>query len=113
MAYILVALCVISLAAGQLLFKTVSGKMSNLSSLLLTYDTAKFFFAAMALYGVSTLLWISALRTLPLSKAYPFMAIGFIIVPIAAHLIFGERLTYLYFIGATIIVCGIIIISIA
>lgn len=113
MSYVLVAICVLSLAIGQLLFKTVSIHMSSLSSLFFDIDVAKYFFAALALYGISTILWIFALKELSLSKAYPFMALGFFIVPVAAHFVFGEPLSYKHLIGAGFIVLGIVVISVS
>lgn len=113
MEYIFVLICVVFLAAGQLLFKRVGSQLSNITSLILDPNIRIFFFSALALYGTSTLLWIWALRTLPLSKAYPFMALGFLIVPIAAYYAFGEPLTYKHLVGSCVIVAGIFIISAA
>ncbi len=113
MNYIFVLICVILLAVGQLLFKKVGSQLSNIGSLILDVNIRSVFFSALFLYAISTLLWIWALRTLPLSKAYPFMALGFLIVPVAAHYAFGEPLTYKHLAGSCVIVIGIFIISAA
>jgi len=50
---------------------------------------------ALVLYAVSVATWVMALRVLPLSVAYPFMALAFILVPIAAVTVFNENLNIL------------------
>lgn len=94
--------------AGQLLFRgaalsaNAAGGFANTKSMVL-------FATAIALYGVMTLLWAHALRELPLAKAYPFMALSFLIIPVAEHLIYGQVLSWSAIIGGVIIVAGIIV----
>ncbi|PBC23461.1 MULTISPECIES: 4-amino-4-deoxy-L-arabinose-phospho-UDP flippase [unclassified Mesorhizobium] len=106
-SYVLVAFCVCALAAGQIIFKVVSGRIHSLSDILLNTGTLMFFASAVALYGGSTLAWIIALRTIPLSQAYLFMAFGFVIVPVAAHFLLGEPLGSNVFFGAALICVGV------
>lgn len=110
-AYILVFVCVLALAAGQLIFKYVGSRVSSLApaELLSQPDVALIFGAGVALYGVTTILWVLALRDLPLSRAYLFVALAFVIVPVGAWLVLGEKLTLNYFIGVALIVSGIVI----
>ena len=110
-AYIYVITCVLVLAAGQLMFKLVSERIDNLSGILLNPNALVIFMGALGLYGFSTLLWVLALRTIPLSKAYPFMAIGFLIVPIAAYFTFGESINRMQILGMLFVVGGLIIVS--
>ena len=94
--------------AGQLLFRgaaltaNVMGGFINPKSLML-------FATAIALYGVMTLLWAHALRELPLAKAYPFMALSFLIIPVAEHLLYGQVLSWAAIAGGMIIVAGIVV----
>jgi drug/metabolite transporter (DMT)-like permease len=106
-SYGLVAFCVCALAAGQIMFKLVSGRTHALMDILSNRETLFIFAAAAALYGASTLAWIVALRSIPLSQAYLFMALGFVIVPVAAHLVFGEPLNLRILFGAALICAGI------
>jgi len=48
---------------------------------------------ALLAYGLSVVTWVMALRVLPLSAAYPLMALAFILVPIAGMTIFKESIT--------------------
>ncbi|MDX2258042.1 MAG: transporter [Hyphomicrobiaceae bacterium] len=66
---------------------------------------------ALAIYGVGTIIWVMVLRVMPLSHAYPFAALGFVIVPAFAAALFGEPITPTYLVGAAMIVGGIIVIS--
>jgi drug/metabolite transporter (DMT)-like permease len=94
--------------AGQLLFRgaalsaNAAGGFFNAKSLLL-------FATAIALYGVMTVLWAHALRELPLAKAYPFMALSFLIIPLAEHLIYGQTVSWAAIFGGMIIVAGIVV----
>jgi drug/metabolite transporter (DMT)-like permease len=69
------------------------------------------FWLALLLYGLATLLWIYLLQFVPLSKAYPFAALGFVFVPALAVVIFGERVTASYVVGVAFVVVGIVISS--
>lgn len=109
LSYLFVGLCVLALAAGQLMFKAVSNRLTDLSAILDDHVSLALFAGALSLYGLSTILWVLALRQLQLSAAYPFMAIGFILVPLAAHYVFGEALGAKQLVGMGLIVIGIIL----
>ena len=111
LAYLLVLGCVAGLAVGQLIFKYVGNRIASLSWSELTAhpDVAAVFAAGVALYGVTTIFWVMALRELPLSRAYVFAALAFVLVPVGAWLVFGEKLTANYMIGVALIVTGIIV----
>ena len=111
LAYILVFICVLALAAGQLIFKYVGNRIVDLSwrDLPAHPDIAAVFALGLLLYGATTVLWIMALRDLPLSRAYMFMSLAFILVPLAASAVFGEILTARFMAGALLIVAGIVV----
>jgi drug/metabolite transporter (DMT)-like permease len=99
------------MAAGQILFKQTAQQAQAMSSLrdILCLFTLPSFWAAVFLYGLATLLWIKIIQVVPLSRAYPFAALGFVIVPLAAMFFFKETLTLRYAIGAGFIVVGILV----
>lgn len=96
------------LASGQILFKQAALKWSQTGGILALLFNS-WFILALTLYGVATLLWVLILRTTPLSLAYPFAALGFIIVPVASYLIFKEEISLSYIFGALMISGGIIL----
>lgn len=100
------------LAVGQTMFKISAMGLpgrSNGPQQLLALAFSPIFWAALVLYGCGTLLWIVILQSVPLSKAYPFAALGFVIVPVLAFVIFGEKLTLGYAFGVGLIVAGIVV----
>ncbi|MEZ5440765.1 MAG: EamA family transporter [Lysobacterales bacterium] len=66
--------------------------------------------AFIAAFGAS-LCWILALKQLDLSKAYPFMALNFLLVSLLAVPLFGETLTFNKLTGMGALVIGLILIS--
>ena len=64
---------------------------------------------ALVVYGVATLLWVYVLRTVPLASAYAIFALAFLIVPLLAHFVLGERLEAQTLVGGAIIVVGVIV----
>ena len=109
--YILILSVVVVIAVGQLLFKTVSQRLGDAGFLTLVTDpkTGLLFLAALTIYGIATFGWVWALRQVPLSTAYLFMALGFVLVPVLAHFTFGEAVTARLAIGTMMIVGGILV----
>jgi drug/metabolite transporter (DMT)-like permease len=107
----LVALiCVLAICVGQLLFKRVSIEIKATGT---WFDGTVLLYAAVAfaIYAGATLLWIYVLRFVDLSRAYPFMALSFAIVPIASAWLFGDKLSVAYFSGVALICAGVVVIS--
>ena len=103
----------ILLSTGQIMFKFVANTTPTLGNFTNFISLAgnPWFYGAMFCYGSSTLLWIYLLQKLPLSYAYPFVAIGFVLIPIFSFFIFNEVLKFQYFVGVIFIILGILIIS--
>ena len=68
-------------------------------------------YMALCVYAVATVFWLYILQRIPLTLAYPFSALAMVLVPIIAVYLFGERLTWSYWIGVIFIFTGIIIIA--
>lgn len=105
------ALFTAMLAAGQLLFKQVglSIRGQPLIDGLLLSTRQPGLYAALALYGLATALWVWILSRVPLSTAYPWVAMGVIVVPILSWWVFDERLSATFWMGVAFIVVGIAI----
>jgi drug/metabolite transporter (DMT)-like permease len=108
-SYLLIALCVVALAIGQIIFKLVGSRITGITDLFTDLGAAALLGTAIGLYGASTLAWVIALRKLPLTQAYIFMSLGFILVPLAAHFLLGEPLAIRVIIGSLIIIVGILV----
>lgn len=66
--------------------------------------------AFVAAFGAS-LCWMLAISRLELSRAYPFMALNFLLVCLLASPLFGEALTTTKVLGLCFVVVGLIILS--
>jgi drug/metabolite transporter (DMT)-like permease len=101
----------LTLAAGQLLFKQTALGIRGLSLAEVPVSLARMpsLYLALFLYGCSTLLWIWILSRMALAQAYPWIAVGMIIVPLLGVLIFGEKLAPLFWVGASLILVGMIL----
>lgn len=58
-------------------------------------------------------LWMVAVRESELGYAYPFMALSFVLVPVAASFLFREPLPPLQFVGLALVVAGVTISALA
>jgi drug/metabolite transporter (DMT)-like permease len=106
MTYLAATACVVCIAIGQILFKLTSVQLQK-SGTYFDPSTATLLFSALALYGLTTLGWIWVLQKIPLGRAYPLMALAFVLVPLASYFIFNERYSLQYIVGMVLIVLGI------
>lgn len=99
------------LALGQLLFKQVGLSIQGrqLVEGLLILATSPAFYAALAVYGIATMLWIFILSRISLSQAYPWVAVGVALVPFLAWLVFDERVGSTYWLGVAFIMFGVLL----
>jgi drug/metabolite transporter (DMT)-like permease len=111
----LLTLFSLMLASGQTVFKMAARTAESLSSVsgFMSLASNAWFWLALALYGGATLLWIYILQKINLVQAYPFVALGFIIVPIAAYFFLGERVNIMYYAGGiALILAGLWLITV-
>ncbi|MCD9047976.1 EamA family transporter [Luteimonas sp. MHLX1A] len=105
-AMILVTLTM--LACGQVLFKLASGAISfTRPETFLSWTLL----VALAIYGLATVLWLAVLARVPLSQAFPFYGLSFLLVPMFARLFLGEAIPSRVWIGGAVIGIGILIAS--
>jgi len=97
------------MTTGQVLFKkaSMSGGGASWQAIFINPWMA----TAITLYGAATILWVWLLKSTPLSVAYPFTALSYVLVPLAAIVIFGEEISWRYAIGGALIVAGILFTS--
>jgi drug/metabolite transporter (DMT)-like permease len=109
MRYVLLVAFALLLSSGQVLFKqaAIAGNAKPFPLALFNGWLA----AALVLYAIATVLWVWILRTTSLSIAYPFVALGFVLVPLAAHYLFGEPFEARHVLGTALIIAGLFVIS--
>jgi multidrug transporter EmrE-like cation transporter len=111
--YVSLTVFTLSLAAGQILFKHVGLAIRNqpfLDGLLLAARQPTLY-AALALYGLSTVLWIWILSRVALMQAYPWVAANVAIVLLIGWFGFGERVYPVFWLGLVLILVGILLIQ--
>jgi drug/metabolite transporter (DMT)-like permease len=110
----LLVLVPVMISFGQFLFKMAGRNLTGqIGRDLLGVAFNPYFIGAMALYGVASFLWVIALSKTDISRAYPFMASGFVIVPLIGFALLGEQLSMPFFLGTALIVGGILVIGMA
>jgi undecaprenyl phosphate-alpha-L-ara4N flippase subunit ArnE len=58
------------------------------------------------------LAWLGVLRRLPISLAYPMLSFNFVLIVLAARLIFHERVPLRHWCGVAAIICGVILLGV-
>ncbi|MBE9169556.1 EamA family transporter [Pleurocapsales cyanobacterium LEGE 06147] len=92
---------------GSLLLK--QSRLVAVNSSFLATLLSPWFLAALVIYSTGLLLFAKALDHLPVSAAVPFSTgLGFILITILSHYLFGERLTTNQLAAASLIFVGAI-----
>jgi undecaprenyl phosphate-alpha-L-ara4N flippase subunit ArnE len=100
------------ISAGQILFKLTSARAGGADAAgLIAVLFDPYLIAALAIYGVGTIVWVYVLKSVPLTVAYPFMALTFCVVPLLAWCLLGEILSLRYLLGAVLIMAGLVVIN--
>lgn len=97
-------------AVGQLTLKAAMNSLGQLQlsvETLLRMATSPLLLIGIAIFGISTLLWLLALTKADLSFAYPFLSLTYIAVLIGGALLFHEQVTVVRVLGFAVIVTGV------
>lgn len=106
---ILVAYAV-AMAFGQILFKAAAlrlGATGSLGERLTALMHNGYFAVSIVLYAALTVVWVWILTFTPLSRAYVFVALSFIITPLFGAALFGEPISIRFVVGIALIAGGL------
>jgi drug/metabolite transporter (DMT)-like permease len=112
---LLVIFAVLAAAGGQLMLKhgmqlaTARARASN-GSLVTAAATTPWVLLGLAVFALSAAAWLGALSRVPLNVAYPFNAVGYIVILASSVLVLHERATVLTWAGSLLVVSGLIIV---
>jgi len=118
LSYLFVALTVAFTVYGQMVLKWQMGlhgelldkpNLWNVLRLVFMPWILSAFFAAF----LASLAWMAAINRLPLSRAYPYMSVNFLLVAVLATLIFKERMDAWKAAGILIIIIGVVVLSLS
>ena len=65
----------------------------------------------LAAYGASLLLWLAVLSKVPVSSAYPFVALSISLTSVAGALLFNDSFSVSKLIGTVLILAGVVVLS--
>lgn len=115
---ILVSVCLSAFA--QTLFRVgmtrpdvqaVLGRGGSAAEVVRILLASPFLWGGLAAYGFGTLLWLFVLSRIPVSFAYPFVALGIIITTLSGVLILGEEVSRLSLAGIGLTALGILVLA--
>ncbi|MCL2886421.1 MAG: 4-amino-4-deoxy-L-arabinose-phospho-UDP flippase, partial [Betaproteobacteria bacterium] len=106
--WLAIAATIVLTVAGQLLQKRTALRFAAArgSALAFYLRAADFWLALLCLSGAMAL-WLVALASFDVSKAYALLGINYLLVPLAAVWLFGERLPPRGWLGALLVCAGI------
>lgn len=101
----------LGMSAGQLLFKLASPALAQgpLYDRIIALGHSRYFLGAMLLYVALSVVWVWILSFTALSRAYPFVALAFVITPLLGAIVFGEPLSPRLLAGLAVIICGLVL----
>jgi drug/metabolite transporter (DMT)-like permease len=111
----LLLFAVLLAATGQLLLKhgmQVATARAHASggSLWVAAATSPMVLGGLAVFAISAVAWLAVLSKVPLSIAYPFNALGYLIILTASVVLLHERTNLLTWGGSVLVVSGLVIV---
>jgi len=109
--YILLFSCILITSIAQIFLKY--GSQIKLVSSVPTKTHSyidlvnSYILIGIVLYGIAAIIWVFTLRIMPVSIAYPTMAVSYIIVAIAGVYLFNEHLSLPNITGLILIITGV------
>lgn len=86
---------------------TGSSLLSSARSALSTWQV----YVGFGAFGASSMLWLVTLSRVPLSTAYPFVALSYVLILLTSVVILDERPTVWGWVGSGLIVVGIAVVG--
>ena len=113
---LLLVLSAVALAAtGQLMLKhgmqvATARAHGSHGSLVIAAATTPWVLLGLVVFAVSAVAWLGALSRVPLNVAYPFNALGYIVILAASVVVLHERANLLTWAGSLLVVAGLVIV---
>ena len=94
--------------AGQALLKAGAGSANFIAQL---FDWRTLF--GLLLYGAAAILYIVALRRIPMSRALPCTAISYVVAVVIGHYVFSEPFGMAHVAAIALICGGVVVLALA
>lgn len=111
-AWLLASVCCSSL--GHLSLKLAArtlGRPAGLWDLLGTAAQSPWLLAGICMHVLALTLWVMGLREVELSVAYPFIALGLVLVTLLSWSVLGEPLVATHWVGMGLITAGVLVVA--
>jgi drug/metabolite transporter (DMT)-like permease len=113
-ALILVSICILFAAAGQILMKTGMRQIGEITNVRQLFDFSNIFSMFTNIYVVigilcfasMIVLWLAAMSTLNISRMYPLTSLVYVITAIVAFIFLKEDISLLRWVGILMVVAG-------
>lgn len=104
-----------SAASGQVLLKygmqqAAADAARATGSLVVKAMTSPWVLFGLLVFAVSAVAWMVTLSRLPLNIAYPFNALGYLVILVSSVFLLGERANLWTWIGTSTVVVGLLIV---
>jgi drug/metabolite transporter (DMT)-like permease len=110
----LVLFAVIAASGGQLMLKhgmqVATARTRGGGSLVIAAATTPWVLLGLLVFAVSAVVWLAALSRVPLSLAYPFNALGYLVILTASIVVLHERANLQTWAGTVLVVSGLVIV---
>lgn len=111
---VLVAICIIFGAVGQILMKNGMNQLGEVGGVgqllnrntIFAIFTNLFVLSGLLLYGIAAFLWLGAMSSLNISYMYPLLSIGYILAALMGALFLKEDVTIIRWAGIGFVVLG-------
>lgn len=118
-AFMLVFMCIIMGALGQISMKAGMSQMERINGIseLIDVHTIKsiiynvYVMGGLFLYMISAFLWLGALSTLEVSFMYPLLSLAYVITAIGAFIFLGETITIMRWMGIWLVIAGCFLVT--
>ena len=118
-SFLLILFSIIASVIGQYVLKTGAKQLGTMgveqaaNGLQIAFTTATnpWILSGLACYALGAISWIMVLTRVPLSWAYPILALNQILILLVAWLFLGEQVNAMRWSGACLIVAGVVLVS--
>jgi multidrug transporter EmrE-like cation transporter len=117
----LLVISVVFAVAGQLTLKAAMTRVGRIGAeqvsapgeTLLRAAREPYLWLGLSLFGVSALFWLVVLSRVPLSVAYPFVGLSYIVIVAFARVVLHEAVPPLRWVGVLVVATGIAIVGLS
>lgn len=109
LAWLSLATMIVLMTFAQLLFKQAGLHSHSRPEWYLALTLNPWLAAGLVASVAGMGCWLLALRRLALSKAYPWTALTYVLIPLGATAFFGEIITTGYVVGMALVMAGIVV----